>query len=227
MRDCVCRISWKETTCCITGLASVECCVWLCLQDQLERNHVLYYWKHLSAVGFGCICLFVFEMCERLVTYSAVLSTVTVGQSMLLLLLLLLLLSVKCCNGAVRRHFMPRFHSDAHNASNECKRCPWFLLAAGLRSLLEKYMYGQLYSCILLCMTCATCGCVLLFVFLRSCLSFVAYFLFCLHTFSYVLYAMCAFEWKPRFMYRKISSNVLGRLMLNCGANRRCRDKTS
>ena len=42
-------------------------CAFVCAQDQLERNHIVYYWKHLSAVGFGCICLFVFEMCERLV----------------------------------------------------------------------------------------------------------------------------------------------------------------
>lgn len=33
--------------------------------DQVNRNHVVYYWKQLCAVGFGCICLFVFEMCER------------------------------------------------------------------------------------------------------------------------------------------------------------------
>jgi len=49
---------------------SVLLCFWVIfagehMMDQLERNHVSYYWKHLSAVGFGCICLFVFEMCER------------------------------------------------------------------------------------------------------------------------------------------------------------------
>jgi hypothetical protein len=49
---------------------SVLLCFWIIfagehMMDQLERNHVSYYWKHLSAVGFGCICLFVFEMCER------------------------------------------------------------------------------------------------------------------------------------------------------------------
>lgn len=49
---------------------SVLLCFWIIfagehMMDQLERNHVLYYWKHLTAVGFGCICLFVFEMCER------------------------------------------------------------------------------------------------------------------------------------------------------------------
>lgn len=35
------------------------------LMDQVERNKLADYWKHLSAVAFGCICLFVFEMCER------------------------------------------------------------------------------------------------------------------------------------------------------------------
>ncbi|ELU00943.1 hypothetical protein CAPTEDRAFT_179639 [Capitella teleta] len=35
------------------------------LMDQLERNRLVLYWKHLSAVVFGCICLFVFDMCER------------------------------------------------------------------------------------------------------------------------------------------------------------------
>jgi len=49
---------------------SVLLCFWIIfagehMMDQLERNHILHYWKHLSAVGFGCICLFVFEMCER------------------------------------------------------------------------------------------------------------------------------------------------------------------
>ncbi len=40
----------------------METCV---LQDQIERNQLVLYWKHLSAVVFGCVCLFVFEMCER------------------------------------------------------------------------------------------------------------------------------------------------------------------
>lgn len=33
--------------------------------DQVDRNRVSTYWKHLAAVGFGCLMLFVFEMCER------------------------------------------------------------------------------------------------------------------------------------------------------------------
>lgn len=49
---------------------SVLLCFWIIfvgehMMDQLDRNHVSYYWKHLLAVGFGCICLFAFEMCER------------------------------------------------------------------------------------------------------------------------------------------------------------------
>ncbi|XP_064625307.1 protein wntless homolog [Lineus longissimus] len=45
-------------------------CFWIIfagehMMDQVERNRVVLYWKHLSAVAFGCICLFVFEMCER------------------------------------------------------------------------------------------------------------------------------------------------------------------
>lgn len=35
------------------------------LMDQVERNKLTMYWKHLSAVAFACICLFVFDMCER------------------------------------------------------------------------------------------------------------------------------------------------------------------
>ena len=38
-------------------------------QDQIERNSVVYYWKQLTAVGFGCICMFAFEMCERWVAF--------------------------------------------------------------------------------------------------------------------------------------------------------------
>ena len=34
-------------------------------QDSVERNRLAGYWKQLSGVIFGCICLFVFEMCER------------------------------------------------------------------------------------------------------------------------------------------------------------------
>ncbi|XP_074642923.1 protein wntless-like isoform X2 [Tubulanus polymorphus] len=45
-------------------------CFWIIfagehLMDQVERNKLVLYWKHLSAVAGGCICLFVFEMCER------------------------------------------------------------------------------------------------------------------------------------------------------------------
>lgn len=35
------------------------------IMDQTERNRLRLYWKHLTAVVFGCFCLFVFEMCER------------------------------------------------------------------------------------------------------------------------------------------------------------------
>merc|ERR1712226_841468 len=35
------------------------------MMDSIDRSHLTSYWKHLSAVAFGCICLFVFEMCER------------------------------------------------------------------------------------------------------------------------------------------------------------------
>jgi hypothetical protein len=49
---------------------SVLLCFWVIfagehMMDQMDRNHIVHYWKDLSAVGFGCICLFVFEMCER------------------------------------------------------------------------------------------------------------------------------------------------------------------
>ncbi|CAH1773193.1 unnamed protein product [Owenia fusiformis] len=45
-------------------------CFWIIfsgehMMDQVERSRLVQYWKHLSAVLFGCICLFVFEMCER------------------------------------------------------------------------------------------------------------------------------------------------------------------
>ncbi|XP_055332194.1 LOW QUALITY PROTEIN: protein wntless homolog [Paramacrobiotus metropolitanus] len=33
--------------------------------DDVLRDSIFFYWKHLGAVGFGCICLFVFDMCER------------------------------------------------------------------------------------------------------------------------------------------------------------------
>lgn len=35
------------------------------IMDQTERNRLKLYWRHLAAVIFGCVCLFVFEMCER------------------------------------------------------------------------------------------------------------------------------------------------------------------
>ncbi|XP_056018037.1 protein wntless homolog isoform X2 [Ostrea edulis] len=35
------------------------------IMDQTERNRLSMYWKHLSAIIFGSICLFVFDMCER------------------------------------------------------------------------------------------------------------------------------------------------------------------
>lgn len=34
-------------------------------RDDIERNKLRSYWKHLSAVITGCICLFVFDLCER------------------------------------------------------------------------------------------------------------------------------------------------------------------
>ncbi|KAJ8306651.1 hypothetical protein KUTeg_017196 [Tegillarca granosa] len=45
-------------------------CFWIIfagehIMDQVERNRLVMYWKHLAAVIFGCVCLFVFEMCER------------------------------------------------------------------------------------------------------------------------------------------------------------------
>ncbi len=30
-----------------------------------ERNGIFAYWKKLAVVLFGCLCLFVFDMCER------------------------------------------------------------------------------------------------------------------------------------------------------------------
>uniref|UniRef100_T1IN05 Protein wntless n=1 Tax=Strigamia maritima TaxID=126957 RepID=T1IN05_STRMM len=35
------------------------------MMDNIERNRISAYWKHLSAVVFGCMSLFVFDMCER------------------------------------------------------------------------------------------------------------------------------------------------------------------
>ena len=34
--------------------------------DTLGRYHgILGYWKNLSVVMFGCLCLFIFDLCER------------------------------------------------------------------------------------------------------------------------------------------------------------------
>ena len=34
--------------------------------DTLGRYHgLLGYWKNLSVVMFGCLCLFIFDLCER------------------------------------------------------------------------------------------------------------------------------------------------------------------
>ncbi|XP_018007690.1 protein wntless isoform X2 [Hyalella azteca] len=35
------------------------------LMDEVERNRLRAYWRHLSAVLGGCVCLFIFDMCER------------------------------------------------------------------------------------------------------------------------------------------------------------------
>ncbi|GAB6031384.1 hypothetical protein CHUAL_009166 [Chamberlinius hualienensis] len=35
------------------------------MMDEVDRSNIQAYWKHLSAVVFGCLCLFVFDMCER------------------------------------------------------------------------------------------------------------------------------------------------------------------
>ncbi|XP_029839434.1 protein wntless isoform X1 [Ixodes scapularis] len=34
-------------------------------RDDIERNRLRSYWKHLSAVITGCVCLFIFDLCER------------------------------------------------------------------------------------------------------------------------------------------------------------------
>nr|CCI61364.1 Wntless/Evi membrane protein [Platynereis dumerilii] len=49
---------------------SILLCFWIIfagehMMDQIERNRLVIYWRHLAGVVFGCICLFVFEMCER------------------------------------------------------------------------------------------------------------------------------------------------------------------
>ncbi|XP_047493046.1 protein wntless-like isoform X1 [Penaeus chinensis] len=37
----------------------------LMIADDIERNRIRVYWRHLSAVLGGCLCLFIFDMCER------------------------------------------------------------------------------------------------------------------------------------------------------------------
>ncbi|XP_076462861.1 protein wntless homolog isoform X2 [Babylonia areolata] len=40
------------------------------MMDQVERNKLQVYWKHLSAVIVACLALFIFDMCERGVQLS-------------------------------------------------------------------------------------------------------------------------------------------------------------
>lgn len=35
------------------------------IQEGEQRNTLKCYWRHLSAVGVGCLSLFIFDMCER------------------------------------------------------------------------------------------------------------------------------------------------------------------
>ncbi|XP_014602353.1 PREDICTED: protein wntless isoform X1 [Polistes canadensis] len=37
----------------------------LMVQEGDQRNSLKCYWRHLSAVGIGCLSLFIFDMCER------------------------------------------------------------------------------------------------------------------------------------------------------------------
>lgn len=37
----------------------------LLLKDDTERTGLRAYWKQLSAVGTGCLSMFIFDMCER------------------------------------------------------------------------------------------------------------------------------------------------------------------
>ncbi|CAL4066570.1 unnamed protein product, partial [Meganyctiphanes norvegica] len=37
----------------------------LMIADDIERNRLRVYWRHLSAVLGGCLALFIFDMCER------------------------------------------------------------------------------------------------------------------------------------------------------------------
>ncbi|KAG1669603.1 Protein wntless [Nymphon striatum] len=40
------------------------------LMDDVHRNRINIYWRHLSAVVFGCLCLFIFDVCERGVQFT-------------------------------------------------------------------------------------------------------------------------------------------------------------
>ncbi|EDO42569.1 predicted protein [Nematostella vectensis] len=45
-------------------------CFWIIftgehLLDQSERNKLKVYWRQVGCIGFGCLCLLVFDMCER------------------------------------------------------------------------------------------------------------------------------------------------------------------
>ncbi|XP_048576665.1 protein wntless isoform X1 [Nematostella vectensis] len=45
-------------------------CFWIVftgehLLDQSERNKLQVYWRQVGCIGFGCLCLLVFDMCER------------------------------------------------------------------------------------------------------------------------------------------------------------------
>ncbi|KAK2724869.1 hypothetical protein QYM36_001367 [Artemia franciscana] len=42
----------------------------LMIQDDPDRNRLWKYRKHLSSVGVGCLCMFLFDMCERGVQLS-------------------------------------------------------------------------------------------------------------------------------------------------------------
>ncbi|XP_066297973.1 protein wntless homolog [Branchiostoma lanceolatum] len=35
------------------------------LMDQSERNRLSVYWRQVGAITFGCLCMFIFDMCER------------------------------------------------------------------------------------------------------------------------------------------------------------------
>ena len=40
------------------------------MMDEIERNRVTLYWKHLLSIAFACACLFIFEVSERGVQLS-------------------------------------------------------------------------------------------------------------------------------------------------------------